>query len=81
MKFFVDTADTAEIKSPAVSGLPGGVTADPSLVTKTGKKFTDIIHEIRVLVFGARGSGTDVPGRASVGIAAGRSKTTQTIAC
>jgi transaldolase len=46
MKFFVDTADTAEIKSLASSGLLDGVTTNPSLVAKTGKKFTDIIREI-----------------------------------
>jgi transaldolase len=46
MKFFVDTADTAEIRSLASSGLLDGVTTNPSLVAKTGKKFTDIIREI-----------------------------------
>ncbi len=46
MKFSVDTADTAEIKSLAASGLLDGVTTNPSLVAKTGKKFTDIIREI-----------------------------------
>ena len=37
MKFFVDTADTAEIKSLAASGLLDGVTTNPSLMAKTGK--------------------------------------------
>jgi len=46
MKFFVDTADTAEIRSLAASGLLDGVTTNPSLVAKTGKKFVDIIAEI-----------------------------------
>src|ERR1022692_1944732 len=52
MKFFVDTADTHEIKSLASSGLLDGVTTNPSLVAKTGKKFTDIIREICDVVAG-----------------------------
>lgn len=46
MKFFVDTADTAEIKSLAASGLLDGVTTNPSLVAKTGRKFLDVLAEI-----------------------------------
>ena len=38
MKFFVDTADTAEIKSLAASGLLDGVTTNPSLMAKTGQE-------------------------------------------
>jgi transaldolase len=52
MKFFVDTADTAEIKSLASSGLLDGVTTNPSLVAKTGKKFTEIIRDICAVVPG-----------------------------
>ena len=52
MKFFVDTADTADIKSLASSGLLDGVTTNPSLVAKTGRKFTEIIAEICDLVPG-----------------------------
>jgi transaldolase len=50
MKFFVDTADTAEIKSLASSGLLDGMTTNPSLVARTGKKFTDVIREICAIV-------------------------------
>jgi transaldolase len=46
MKFFVDTADTAEIKSLAASGLLDGVTTNPSLVAKSGRKMLDVIAEI-----------------------------------
>ena len=46
MKFFVDTADTAEIKSLAASGLLDGVTTNPSLVAKTGRKFLEVLAEI-----------------------------------
>ncbi len=42
MKFFVDTADTAEIKSLAASGLLDGVTTNPSLIAKTGSKFLEV---------------------------------------
>jgi transaldolase len=52
MKFFVDTADTAEIKSLAASGLLDGVTTNPSLVAKTGRKFLDVLAEICAAVPG-----------------------------
>ena len=34
MKFFVDTADVAEIQDLAASGLLDGVTTNPSLIMK-----------------------------------------------
>ena len=52
MKFFVDTADTAEIRSLAASGLIDGVTTNPSLVAKTGKKFLDVLADICAMVPG-----------------------------
>src|ERR1700691_4508518 len=52
MKFFVDTADTAEIRSLAASGLLDGVTTNPSLMAKTGKKFQDVLAEICATVPG-----------------------------
>jgi len=52
MKFFVDTADTAEIRSLAASGLLDGVTTNPSLVAKTGKKFVDVLADICATVPG-----------------------------
>jgi transaldolase len=52
MKFFVDTADTAEIKSLASSGLLDGVTTNPSLIAKSGKRFVDVIAEICAIVPG-----------------------------
>ena len=36
MKFFVDTADVAEIKELAATGLLDGVTTNPTLVAKAG---------------------------------------------
>jgi len=52
MKFFVDTADTGEIKTLAASGLLDGVTTNPSLVAKAGKPFFDILEIICKLVDG-----------------------------
>ena len=52
MKFFVDTADTADIKSLVSSGLLDGVTTNPSLVAKTGRKFSEIVAEICEMVPG-----------------------------
>ena len=43
MKFFVDTADVAEIRESPPLGLLDGVTTNPSLVAKTGRDFRDII--------------------------------------
>jgi transaldolase len=52
MKFFVDTADTAEIKSLAQSGLLDGVTTNPSLIAKSGRKILDVIAEICAITDG-----------------------------
>lgn len=52
MKFFVDTADIAEIRDLAATGLLDGVTTNPSLVAKSGKNFIDLIKEICTVVKG-----------------------------
>jgi transaldolase len=52
MKFFVDTADVAEIKDLAATGLLDGVTTNPSLVQKAGRDFKTIIREICEIVPG-----------------------------
>ncbi|MEM9490778.1 MAG: transaldolase family protein, partial [Myxococcota bacterium] len=46
MKFFIDTADINEIKEAASMGIIDGVTTNPSLVAKTGRKFRDVLLEI-----------------------------------
>jgi transaldolase len=46
MKFFVDTADIAEIRDLAATGLVDGVTTNPSLVAKSGRGFLDVVKEI-----------------------------------
>ena len=52
MKFFVDTADVAEIKDLASTGLLDGVTTNPSLVAKTGRDFLEVLKEICEIVPG-----------------------------
>ncbi|MEJ1995542.1 MAG: fructose-6-phosphate aldolase [Limibacillus sp.] len=52
MKFFVDTADTAEIRELAATGLLDGVTTNPSLVAKTGRDFFEVVEEICDIVEG-----------------------------
>jgi transaldolase len=52
MKFFIDTADIAEIRSLAATGLVDGVTTNPSLVAKSGRRFLDAIAEICSVVGG-----------------------------
>jgi transaldolase len=52
MKFFVDTADVAEIKDIAATGLLDGVTTNPSLILKSGRPMLDTIKEICSIVPG-----------------------------
>lgn len=52
MKFFVDTADTEEIRELADTGLLDGVTTNPSLIAKSGRNFFEVIKEICDLVDG-----------------------------
>ncbi|MCK5496126.1 MAG: fructose-6-phosphate aldolase, partial [Hyphomicrobiaceae bacterium] len=52
MKFFVDTADVAEIRDLAATGLVDGVTTNPSLVAKSGRDFFEVLEEICDIVDG-----------------------------
>lgn len=52
MKFFVDTADVAEIKELAATGLLDGVTTNPSLILKSGRDIIEVITEICGIVDG-----------------------------
>jgi transaldolase len=52
MKFFIDTADITEIRELAATGLVDGVTTNPSLVAKSGRKFLDVVSEICTIVSG-----------------------------
>jgi transaldolase len=52
MKFFVDTAEISEIRELAETGLLDGVTTNPSLIAKSGRKITEVIAEICAIVPG-----------------------------
>jgi transaldolase len=52
MKFFVDTADVAEIQDLAATGLLDGVTTNPSLIAKSGRNILEVIAEICEMVPG-----------------------------
>ena len=52
MKFFIDTADIAEIKELAATGLLDGVTTNPTLVAKIGRDFKQTVAEICSIVPG-----------------------------
>jgi transaldolase len=46
MKFFADTAEVSEIRLLAGLGLLDGVTTNPSLIVKSGRKMHEVIDEI-----------------------------------
>lgn len=52
MKFFADTAEIAEIRELAETGLLDGVTTNPSLVHKSGRNFLEVVREIAAVVSG-----------------------------
>jgi transaldolase len=52
MKFFIDTADVGEIRKANAMGVLDGVTTNPSLIAKSGRKFHDVIQEICSIVDG-----------------------------
>jgi transaldolase len=65
MKFFVDTADTNEIRELAATGLLDGVTTNPTLIAKSGRDFIEVIKEICSIVPGpvsAEVTATDADG-------------------
>lgn len=46
MKFFIDTADIQEIREANARGWVDGVTTNPTLIAKTGRRMNDVIAEI-----------------------------------
>ena len=52
MKFFADTAEIADIRELAATGLLDGVTTNPSLIAKSGRDFMEVTKEICDLVDG-----------------------------
>jgi len=52
MKIFLDTADVSDIKEAVSWGIVDGVTTNPTLVAKTGRKFSDVVKDICAMVDG-----------------------------
>ncbi|MGB0505641.1 MAG: fructose-6-phosphate aldolase [Pikeienuella sp.] len=52
MKFFVDTAEIAEIRELAATGMVDGVTTNPSLILKSGRDIIEVTREICELIDG-----------------------------
>lgn len=46
MKFFIDTADIQEIRKARAVGILDGVTTNPSLVSKIGRPYRDVLVEV-----------------------------------
>lgn len=52
MRFFIDTANVDDIRKANDMGVICGVTTNPSLIAKEGRKFEDVIAEIASIVDG-----------------------------
>jgi transaldolase len=52
LKFFIDTGDVGEVREAASMGLVDGVTTNPSLIAKSGRKYKDVVVEICEIVNG-----------------------------
>ena len=52
MKFFIDTGDVKEVREAHAMGLLDGITTNPSLIAKSGRKYKDVVVEICELVNG-----------------------------
>ena len=53
MKIFIDSADVAEIREAAATGLVDGVTTNPSLAAKTGQDYAKSLKQICAIVKGS----------------------------
>ncbi len=70
MKFFVDTAEVADIRSLVELGMVDGVTTNPSLIAKSGRKMSEVIAEICAITPGpvsAEVTATDFAGMLAEG--------------
>jgi transaldolase len=70
MKFFIDTAEIAEIRAACQLGLVDGVTTNPSLIAKSGRLFSEVLAEIAAHVDGpisAEVIALDAPGMIAEG--------------
>lgn len=52
MRFFIDTANIEEIKEANELGVICGVTTNPSLISKEGRDFIEVVKEISTIVDG-----------------------------
>jgi transaldolase len=52
MQLFIDSADVAELRLAAVSGLIDGVTTNPSLIARSGRNMGEAIGEICSIIRG-----------------------------
>jgi transaldolase len=52
MKFFIDTGDVGEIREAHAMGLVDGVTTNPSLIAKSGRRYRDVVVEICEIING-----------------------------
>ncbi|KMO52184.1 transaldolase, partial [Lacticaseibacillus rhamnosus] len=52
MKFFLDTADVEAIKRINKLGLVDGVTTNPTIISREGRNFEEVVKEIANLVPG-----------------------------
>jgi transaldolase len=70
MQLFLDTTDTAVLKTLAATGLVDGVTTNPTLIAKSGRPMLEVIAEICGLVEGpvsAEVTATDLQGMLAEG--------------
>jgi transaldolase len=70
MQIFIDTAEVADLAALAPTGLVDGVTTNPSLIAKSGRKIAEAIAEIAALIPGpisAEAVATDYDGMLAEG--------------
>lgn len=70
MKFFVDTAEVSDIRALTELGMVDGVTTNPSLIAKSGRKIAEVIAEICAITPGhvsAEVTATDYEGMLAEG--------------
>ena len=53
MKLFLDSADVDTIRKASATGLLDGVTTNPTFISRTGRKFTDVVKDICSVVSGS----------------------------
>lgn len=70
MELFIDSADVAELRAAAATGMIDGVTTNPSLIARSGRQMKDAIAEICAIIPGpvsAEAVASDVEGMLAEG--------------